>query len=107
MNLFKTGKFVAAAMASAIALAAMGAIAAETFGRAGGVVGAERMQQLAAVKATHRDQTPELSDWYGRAGGPMGVQRAAGVNKPRAYAAGGTKTPVVFGRAGVALPFGG
>jgi hypothetical protein len=107
MNLFKSGKFVAAAMASAIALTAVGAIAAETFGRAGGAVGAERVQQLAAVKATRGGQTPDLSNWYGRAGGPVGVQPTAGTNKPKAYAGGQTKTPVVFGRAGVALPFGG
>ena len=107
MNLFKTGKLAAAAMASAIALCAMGAIAAETFGRAGGAVGAERVQQLAAVKAPHRDQTAAPSNWYGRAGGPVGVVPTAGVNQPKAYAAGQGRTPVVFGRAGVALPFGG
>jgi hypothetical protein len=105
MNLFKTCKL--ATTATAIALCAMGAIAAETFGRAGGAVGTERVQQLAVVKAPQRDTTPAPSNWYGRAGGPVGVQPTAGSNKPKAYAAVQGKTPQVFGRAGVALPFGG
>jgi hypothetical protein len=107
MNLFKSGKCVVTAVASVIALSAMGAIAAETFGRAGGTVGAERIQQLAAVKATPGDHTAVPPNWYGRAGGPIGVEAAAGARQPKAYAASQIKMPVVFGRAGVALPFGG
>ena len=108
MNLLQSGKFVAVALASAIAVSAVGAIAAETFGRAGGTVGAERIQRLSAVKATPGARAADLPNWYGRAGGPIGVQRVVGVSgKPKTYAADQARTPAVFGRTGVALPFGG
>jgi hypothetical protein len=108
MNTFKNSKLVLIAVASAIAFSSGGAIAAESYGRAGGTVGADRVQQLAGVKADPASQTADTSTWYGRAGGPVGVESiVARVSTPKAYAAGQVKTPVVYGRAGVPLPFGG
>jgi hypothetical protein len=107
MNLFNTGKYLATAAVVAAALSAVGAIAEETYGRAGGTVGVERIQQLSSVQSVHAGRTVNLANWYGRAGGPIGTDRTRGVNEPKAYAAVQTRTPVVFGRAGVALPFGG
>ena len=107
MNTFKNSKLALVAVASAIAFSS-GAIAAESYGRAGGTVGAERIQQLAAVKAEPANQSVDTSNWYGRAGGPVGVESiVARVTTPKSYAAGQVKTPVVYGRAGVPLPFGG
>jgi hypothetical protein len=108
MNLFNTGKYLATAAVVVAALSAVGAIAEETYGRAGGAVGAERIQQLSSVHTVRAGQSVNLANWYGRAGGPIGVDRTVGVTQPKAYAAvQTTRTPVVFGRAGVALPFGG
>ena len=109
MNVSNIGKYLATAAAVAVTLSAVGAIAAETYGRAGGTVGADRIQQISSMKTSRPDQTVDLSKWYGRAGGPVGVERTIGVTpQPKSYAATQTtKTPVVFGRAGVALPFGG
>lgn len=107
MNPFNTGKYLATAAVVVATLSAVGAIAAETYGRAGGTVGADRIQQISSMHSTRPDASVNLANWYGRAGGPIGVERTAGVNAPKAYAATQTRTPVVFGRAGVALPFGG
>lgn len=101
-----TKTLIAAATFSAV-FAAFNAGAAENYGRAGGAVGAERIQQLATVTAKQQTQTPDLSNQYGRAGGAVGVQRVAGVTKAKTYAAGKVNTPTVYGRAGVPLPFGG
>jgi hypothetical protein len=59
-----------------IAVSAVDAIAAETFGRAGAVA-AERIQRLSDVRATPGAQAADLPNWYGRAGGPWrrGCQR--------------------------------
>jgi hypothetical protein len=107
MNLFNTGKYLATAVVVVATLSAVGAIAAETYGRAGGTVGADRIQQMSSAHSTRPGESVNLANWYGRAGGPVGIERTAGVNQPKAYAASQAKTPVVFGRAGVALPFGG
>jgi hypothetical protein len=108
MNLLQGGKLVAVAFASVVALSAVGAIAAETFGRAGGAVDAQCIQRLSDLKPMPGAQAADLPNWYGRAGGPVGVQRVVDVNtKPKTYAAGPTKTPTVFGRTGIALPVGG
>ena len=95
-----------------IALAALSSVAVSaadqmSYGRAGGAVGAGRIEQLATVKSTPEAQTADTSRWYGRAGGPIGTERVAGVSKPKAYAAtsGQAAPPVVYGRAGVPLPF--
>jgi hypothetical protein len=107
MNLFKNA-WVAAGIA-AVALSSVAASAADqqVYGRAGGTVGAGRIEQLSAVKQSTDSQTVDLTKWYGRAGGPIGADRVAGVNKSKTYAAGQGKAPVVYGRAGVPLPFGG
>jgi len=96
-----------------IALAALSSVAVSaadqmSYGRAGGAVGAGRIEQLATVKSNSSEaQTADTSRWYGRAGGPIGTERVAGVSKPKAYAAtsGQAEPPVVYGRAGVPLPF--
>jgi hypothetical protein len=95
-----------------IALAALSSIAASaadqtSYGRAGGAVGAGRIEQLATVRSNNEGQVADTSRWYGRAGGPIGAERVAGVNKAKTYAATKDqgKMPVVYGRAGVPLPF--
>jgi hypothetical protein len=125
MNQFKSKLAMAAAasavaLGSAVVLSSAAALAAEqavSYGRAGGGVGAERIQQLAAVTGSRSTQTVDLSNWYGRGGGTVGSERveqlAAIKTAPvKAYAADATKPPVVtkprvvYGRAGVPLPFG-
>jgi hypothetical protein len=108
MNTFKNSKLTLGAVAAAIAFSSAGAIAAESYGRAGGTVGADRIAELAAVRAEPANQVADTSKWYGRAGGPVGVEAvAARTTSPKTYAAGEVKLPVVYGRAGVPLPFGG
>jgi len=107
LNLFNAGKYLATAVVVVAALSAVGATAAETYGRAGGTVGADRIHEISSTHSTRPGESVNLANWYGRAGGPVGIERTTGVDQPKAYAASQTKTPVVFGRAGVALPFGG
>jgi hypothetical protein len=109
MRLFnKGGMWIAAAAAlAALSSAAVSAADQTSYGRAGGAVGAGRIEQLAAVKASTETQTVDVSRWYGRAGGPVGTDRLAAVSKSKTYAAGQSKPPMVYGRAGVPLPFGG
>ena len=109
MNRINNGRLIVVAAISAMALSSVAAFAADqaVYGRAGGTVGAERVQQLAAVRADDKARADIAVNWFGRAGGPVGVDRVAGVNKSKAYAAGESKLPVVYGRAGVPLPFGG
>jgi len=93
-------------VAAAIAIPSL-ALAADNvtvYGRAGTAVGADRIQQLSTLKST--PVQGEVANWYGRAGGPVGEQRVATVSPPKVYAAGDHKLPVVYGRAGVPLPFG-
>jgi hypothetical protein len=107
MNAFNSSKTMVAAVAAAIALSSAAVSAAETYGRAGGAVGSDRVEQVAKVTTT-APQTADLNNAYGRAGGVIGVERVARVSKAKTYAAGQqTKTPVVYGRAGYAQPFGG
>jgi hypothetical protein len=107
MNLFKNSGLFVTAAASAIALAALGAIATETYAGAGGAMGAERIQQLAALKATPGAQTVSLATGYGHAGGSLGIERVAGATKIKTYSAGQTTTPVLCRRAGISLRSGG
>ena len=113
MNQFNS-KLAMSVAALVVALTSAAALAAEqviSYGRAGGTVGADRIQQLAAVKGRGA-QTGDLSNWYGRAGGTVGSERVhqlAGMKTApvKVYAADPTKRPrVVYGRAGVPLPFG-
>ena len=92
-------------VAAAIAIPSLTLAADNTtvYGRAGTAVGAERVEQLATLKST--PVQADVSNWYGRAGGPVGAERVASVSAPKAYAAGEPKLPVVYGRAGVPLPF--
>lgn len=115
MKQFKS-KLAMSVAVSVVALASAAALAAEqgvSYGRAGGTVGADRIAQLAAVKSGGSAQTADLSNWYGRAGGVVGSERvqqvaAMKIAPVKVYAADPNKPPrVVYGRAGVPLPFGG
>ena len=125
MNQFKSKVAMAAAtsvvaLGSVVVLSSAAALAAEqtaSYGRAGGSVGADPIQQFAAMKGSSSTQTVDLSNWHGRAGGVVGSERvehlAAMKTAPvKAYAADATKPSVVtkprvvYGRAGVPLPFG-
>jgi hypothetical protein len=93
-------------------LASMTALAAAVplYGRAGGAVGADRIEQMTAPNAIPSSQLPDVSKWYGRAGGTVGADRIdellAEKSAPtKAYAASAAKDHVVYGRAGVPLPF--
>ena len=114
MNQFKS-KLAMTLVASAMAFSSASALAGDqavSYGRAGGTVGADRIRQLTAVHAAPSAQAPDQSKWYGRAGGMVGsdrVQQLAAMKTAPAkvYAAGETKARrVVYGRAGVPLPFG-
>jgi len=100
MNLSKTKLILAAA---AIAIPSLALADATIYGNAGGTVGAERITELSQKHTTPVET--DFSNWYGNAGGPVGVERAAGASAPKAYAAGQTKQPIVYGRAGYPLPF--
>ena len=102
MNLSKT-KLILAAAAAAIVIPSVTLAEGTVYGNAGGTVGADRIAEL-----SHKHTTPsdvDFSKWFGNAGGPVGVDRAAAASAPKAYAAGQTKAPITYGRAGYALPF--
>ena len=114
MNQFNS-KLAMALAVSAMAFSFASGLAADqtvSYGRAGGTVGADRIQQLAAVHAVPSAQAADQSKWYGRAGGMVGSDRvqqlaAMKTGPAKVYAAGETKARrVVYGRAGVPLPFG-
>src|SRR5262245_1026198 len=90
------------ALAAAVAAMVVPALAADvqSYGRAGGPVGAQRVEQLARYVSPK--DLREFDAGYGRAGGPVATMR-----KP----APAPKTDVAavswFGRAGAPLPFGG
>lgn len=102
MNLSKT-KLILAAAAAAIVIPSLASADPTIYGNAGGTVGAERIAEL-----SQRHTTPvqtDFSNWYGNAGGPVGIERASAVSAPKSYAAGQSKLPIVYGRAGYPLPF--
>jgi hypothetical protein len=107
MNLFKISELLAAGAVSAIAVASIATIVAGTYRDAGGAMGAERIQQRAALKATPAVQLANVSDGYDRAGGSQRIERVAGVNEIKTYSAGQSKTPLVCKRPGLPLHFGG
>jgi hypothetical protein len=98
---------VFAATLASVSMAAMAADQGTVYGRAGGTVGAERIEQLSKVQQNSNAAKVDLSNWYGRAGGPVGVARTANVTSAKTYAAGKQAPRVVHGRAGVPSPFGG
>jgi hypothetical protein len=114
MNAIK-GKFVLAAIATAIAASASITKADEqpvVYGRAGIPVAEQRIQQLSQIQSRDSARTNEhVVTWYGRAGFPVGSDAvtAAGTatSTPKAYAAGQSRPQQVYGRMGYALPFGG
>jgi hypothetical protein len=94
------GTFTLAAAAAAIVIPAMAA-EVTSYGRAGGAVGAQRIEQLASY-VSPRDLR-EFDAGYGRAGGPVASAQAR-TAKPAA------KVDVAvdwYGRAGRPQPFGG
>ena len=112
--------FAVVLAASTTALVSMTTLAADAvpfYGRAGGAVGADRIRQLTARDAMPSTQVPGrsaqmpwLSKWYGRAGGTVGADRIDELVAERSapdktYAANAAKEHVVYGRAGVPLPF--
>ncbi len=105
-------KLVLAGVATAIAAAASITRADEqpvVYGRAGYQVAEQRIQQLSQIPARDSaSQAEHVVTWYGRAGYPVGsdaVTTIAGAPSAKAYAAGQTRLPKVYGRAGVPLPF--
>ena len=97
MNLFNKIAFAAVA-AAIVAPAAAGEL---TFhGRAGGTVGAERIQQVAQTAGPA--PTAQFDAGYGRAGGPVTAQARPVKEASKVQAA-----TQWFGRAGGPLPFGG
>ena len=104
MNQFKSKVAMAAAtsvvaLGSVVVLFSAAALAAEqtvSYGRAGGSVGADPIQQFAVMKGSSSTQTVDLSNWHGRAGGMVGSEQvehlAAMKAAPvKAYAADATK----------------
>jgi hypothetical protein len=94
--------FANIALAAVAAVVLVPAHAAEVnfYGRAGGTVGAERIQQIARTASPTR--AAEFDPGYGRAGGAVVTAQAKEVKS----------TPVAvatewYGRAGRPLPFGG
>ena len=108
MNATK-GKILFAAIASAIAAGASITRADDqpvVYGRAGIPVAEQRIQQLSQVQSRDSVSNDTVVTWYGRAGYAIGPESVKSTGlAPKAYAAGQTRTPVVYGRAGVPLPF--
>jgi|SRR5690242_7250070 hypothetical protein len=99
---------IAAALAIAVASSVSRGDEVVHYGRAGGAVGADRIQELRSVQRVDPNTQPQspVVERYGRAGGPVGVDAVAGEHKT--YAARPTepvRIPKVYGRAGVPLPF--
>jgi hypothetical protein len=105
------GKYVLAAIATAVAVSASITRADQpvVYGRAGIPVAEQRIQQLSQIQSSDSARTGDRAVvWYGRAGFPVGsdaVVLAGSTPAPKAYAAGQTRAPMVYGRAGVPLPF--
>jgi hypothetical protein len=111
MNATK-GKLMLAAIVTAIAASASITRADDqpvVYGRAGIPVAEQRIQQLSQVQSHDSAGSKEqVVAWYGRAGYTVGADAVKTLPPaPKAYAAGQSTTPTVFGRAGYALPFGG
>jgi hypothetical protein len=109
MNATK-GKLMLAAIALAIGASASITQADDqpvVYGRAGIPVAEQRIQQLSHLKASDSASTGNQTvTWYGRAGYAVGADAVKIAPPPtKAYAAGQTKTPTVYGRAGYPLPF--
>jgi len=108
MNATK-GKILFAAIATAVAASASITRADDqpvVYGRAGYAVADQRIQQLSHLQARDNVRNENVVAWYGRAGYPVGPDSVKStVPAPKSYAAGQTRAPVVYGRAGVALPF--
>jgi hypothetical protein len=99
-----------AAIATAIAASASITRADEqpvVYGRAGIPVAEQRIQQLSQIQSRDSVRNDKVVVWYGRAGYPVGPDSVkATVPSPKTYAAGQSpRAPVVYGRAGVPLPF--
>ena len=89
--------------------AALAAEQAISYGRAGGAVGADRIQQLAGVKGRGAQTGIYPTGTAVLAVGSERVQQLAGMKAApvKVYPADPTKRPrVVYDRAGVPLPFG-
>ena len=112
MKAFAYAKFaglVAAAVISGLGSAAWSDEIVH-YGRAGGAVGADRIQELRTVQRSYQAMTQPQSptpEWYGRAGGAVGADLVVQAGNQSGV---GTTDPVlrpkVYGRAGVPLPFG-
>src|SRR6476660_7309536 len=99
MNAIK-GKFVLAAIATAIAASASITRADDqpvVYGRAGIPVADQRIQQLSQVQSRDSVRNENVATWYGRAGYPVGPDSVKStVSAPKAYAAGQTRAPIVY-----------
>ena len=104
-----TGKLLFAVLATAVAASASITRADDrpvVYGRAGIPVAEQRIEQLSHLQDHDGTPSQTVVTWYGRAGYPVGAESvAAAVPTPKTYAAGQTRAPVVYGRAGVPLPF--
>ena len=113
MKAFACPKFVGLVTAAVISGLGSAAWSDEIvhYGRAGGAVGADRIQELRTVQRSYHapePQTPNVSpEWYGRAGGPVGADLVVqGSNQSSVGTTDPILRPKVYGRAGVPLPFG-
>jgi len=108
MNATK-GKLLFAVLATAVAASASITRADDrpvVYGRAGIPVAEQRIEQLSHLQGHDSAPGQTVVTWYGRAGYPVGAESVAtSVPTPKTYAAGQTRAPVVYGRAGVPLPF--
>jgi hypothetical protein len=94
------GKMVLAAVAAALVVPALAA-EVQSYGRAAGAVGTDRVEQIASY--VNPQDLREFDSGYGRAGGPV-AKAPVRTRTPDRKA----DTAVAwFGRAGGALPFSG
>ncbi len=113
MKAFAYAKFVGLVTAAVISGLGSAAWSDEIvhYGRAGGAVGADRIQELRTVQRSYQaiqaTQPQSASpEWYGRAGGPVGADLVVqGSNQSGVGTADPVLRPKVYGRAGVPLPF--
>jgi len=113
MKAFACPKFVGLVTAAVISGLGSAAWSDEIvhYGRAGGAVGADRIQELRTVQRSYQAPQPQTQnvspEWYGRAGGPVGADLVVhGSDQSGVGTADPVMRPKVYGRAGVPLPFG-
>jgi len=89
-----------ATIATAIVLISATSALAESYGRAGGTVGADRIVQMGQTTVVSSLGDADFGKWYGNAGGPVGAGAIAQIAQAPVTPAGDVDFSRWYGRAG-------